>query len=118
MDVISYILRLFVAISFLCAPQVLGAVIYRIIWKRTDVFAHFLGVLIPPLVFFLATRMVFSSSRQSLLERGGYECGLYEAVSLLILSGGTLGQFLVSLLLHHSWHIQHKISNQEQPQHT
>jgi hypothetical protein len=61
--------------------------------------------------------MVFLSSRQSSVEGDGYVCGLYEAVSLLILSGGTLGQFLVSFLLHHSWHIQHK-NNQEQPQPT
>jgi hypothetical protein len=97
--------NLFLFLSLLTVPQLLGILAYFRIRRFQNLLAHFVGFLIPPSLFFYLAWLfeIYLPSKAHV----GNGCGMWAIAALLIVLFGTSAQAACSLaaqLMLHFWH--------------
>lgn len=108
METLHTIWSLFLFLGLLGVPQLLGVLVYFRVRKYNDFVAHFVGFLVPPLLFFyLAARIAFSSAARQAGADGAEVCGTFAGMmSLAILLGAGL-QMIFGLMAQMMLHARH-----------
>ena len=96
MQTLLGIWRLLSVVGFLAVPQLLGVLAYFSLRKYGHFLAHFLGFLIPPVVFFYLARTMFIASVQEIQSDGSRVCGTFVGMTAMAILFGTGVQLLLS----------------------
>ena len=102
--------RVLEVFSLLGVPLVLGVLAYFQVRKLNSVFAHLVGFLISPAVFFFLAQAMLDSSIRAKEASGANVCGTYIGMMSLMLLFGTGAQVLFSFIAQlalfavHLWH--------------
>ncbi|HST53841.1 MAG TPA: hypothetical protein VLJ61_17665 [Pyrinomonadaceae bacterium] len=111
METIRTAWNLFLFLSLLVVPQMLGVLAYFRVKKYHNFLAHLVGFLIPPLSFFyLSAVILISSQTREAHSRGEEVCGTFTGIMFLFILFLTSLQTVFSLIAQLSLHISRRIA--------
>ncbi|MCM3904887.1 MAG: hypothetical protein ND866_24585 [Pyrinomonadaceae bacterium] len=102
-------------LGMLAVPQLLGVLVYFRLRKHHDLFAHVIGILLPPILFFYLSYVMLSSSAREMQSQGVRVCGTafgMMAIAMLTVTGTQLFLSLLAQLMLHGRHRTTKIAHQ------
>lgn len=108
MEILQTLWSLFSLLSVMIMPQLLGALVYYRL-KRFHLFAHLVGIILPPVVFLLLSSvLVFSAAQREAEMRGELVCGTFTGMMAMALLVGAGLQAVFSLIAQLAIHVRHR----------
>jgi hypothetical protein len=98
MQTLLRIWRVLSMVGLLAVPQLLGVLAYFTCRKYSDLLAHLVGVLIPPVLFFFLAQIMLSASVHEIQSGGERVCGTFVGMTVLAILFGTGVQVFLSIL--------------------
>jgi hypothetical protein len=109
MEAMRAVWGLFLLLSLMGVPQLLGLLTYFRVRKYHDFLAHLVGFLVPPILFFyLSGVIIFSSATREAQALGQEICGTFVGMMVLMILLGTGIQVFFSLMAQLALHARHR----------
>ena len=111
MQTVLTLWRLLEMFGMISVPQLLGVLVYFRIRKYQDFLAHFVGFLVPPILFFYLSRVMLIATAQEIQSSEGRVCGTFLGMMVIMILFGTGVQMFVSLIAQLMLHCRHRASH-------